>query len=100
MTVQATDDVFVTHRGALFGLAYRMLGSNADAEDIVSEAYLRWRRAHDGGGDGPDAKAFLMTVTPRLSIDALRSAQRQRVDYVGTWLPEPLVGSVEDPADT
>jgi RNA polymerase sigma-70 factor (ECF subfamily) len=100
MTVQAADDVFVTHRTALFGLAYRMLGSVADAEEVVSDSYLRWHRAQDAETPVADAKAFLMTTTARLAIDALRSAQRRRVDYVGTWLPEPLVTTAEDPAET
>lgn len=96
MTVQAADDVYLAHRGALFGLAYRMLGSIADAEDVVAEAYLRWR-----GTDTDrvvDARKFLFTVTTRLALDLLRSAQRARVDYVGSWLPEPLVTAYDDPA--
>jgi RNA polymerase sigma-70 factor (ECF subfamily) len=100
MTVEAADDVFLEHRGAVFGLAYRMLGSVADAEDIVSETYLRWQRADHGRSEVTEPRAFLFTVASRLSIDVLRSARRQRVDYVGTWLPEPLVSDWEDPADT
>lgn len=93
------DDLFLAHRDALFGLAYRMLGSVTDAEDVVSEAYLRWCRVTRAGADGAqaadarinDARAYLFAVTARLSIDQLRSARRTRVTYVGTWLPEPLV---------
>jgi RNA polymerase sigma-70 factor (ECF subfamily) len=99
MTVQATDDVFLAHRGALFGLAYRMLGSVADAEDIVSDTYLRWQRPDRDRDDVDDPRAYLFSVTARLSIDTLRSARRKRVDYVGTWLPEPLVTDWETPAD-
>ena len=85
------DDAFVEHRGALFGLAYRMLGSVCDAEDVVSDAYLRWQGAQVDGATIDDPKAYLFTITARLSIDQLRSARRTRVDYIGTWLPEPLV---------
>ncbi|MDQ1704524.1 MAG: hypothetical protein QOF18_890 [Frankiaceae bacterium] len=99
MTVQAADDVFLAHRGALFGLAYRMLGSIADAEDIVSDTYLRWQRTDHDHGEINDPRAYLFSITARLSIDTLRSARRTRVDYVGTWLPEPLVTDWESPAD-
>ncbi|MDQ1697110.1 MAG: hypothetical protein QOJ03_2463 [Frankiaceae bacterium] len=99
MTVQATDDVFLAHSRAVFGLAYRMLGTVADAEDVVSETYLRWQRADAAGESVADPRAYLFTVASRLSIDVLRSARRQRVDYVGTWLPEPLVTDWDDPAD-
>lgn len=101
MSVQAADDVYLAHRDALFGLAYRMLGSVADAEDVVAEAYLRWRRADRSDVDNP--RAFLFAVTTRLSLDLLKSAQRTRVSYVGSWLPEPLVTSFDerdDPAAT
>ena len=100
MSVQASDDVYLAHRDALFGLAYRMLGSVADAEDVVAEAYLRWRRADRS--DVCDARSYLFTITARLSLDLLTSAQRTRVSYVGSWLPEPLVSSYDDndaPAD-
>lgn len=93
----AEDDVFLEHRGALFGLAYRMLGSIAEAEDAVSDVYLRWQRANTDGVDDP--RAFLFAVTSRLCIDLLRSARRTRVDYVGTWLPEPLLTAWDDPAE-
>ena len=96
MTVQAPDDVYLAHRDALFGLAYRMLGSVSDAEDVVSETYLRWRRSDRG--DVADPRAFLFSVAARLSLDLLKSAQRTRVDYVGPWLPEPLVTAYDDPA--
>lgn len=100
MTVQAADDVFLEHRGALFGLAYRMLGSIADAEDVVSESYLRWQRSGHSSADVDNPRAFLLSVTARLSIDVLRSARRKRVDYVGIWLPEPILTDWDDdPAD-
>jgi RNA polymerase sigma-70 factor, ECF subfamily len=84
-------DVFLEHRGALFGLAYRMLGSVCDAEDVVSDTYLRWQGARTAGTYIENPKSYLFAVTARLSIDQLRSARRTRVDYIGTWLPEPLV---------
>jgi RNA polymerase sigma-70 factor, ECF subfamily len=82
-------DVFETHRRRLTGLAYRMLGSLADAEDVVQETYVRWQ----GAIEVRDATAFLTAVTTRLSLDALRSARRRRESYVGPWLPEPIVDS-------
>jgi RNA polymerase sigma-70 factor (ECF subfamily) len=97
MSVQAADDVYLAHRDALFGLAYRMLGSVADAEDVVAEAYVRWRREDRGNVDNP--RAFLFAVTTRLSLDLLKSAQRTRVTYVGSWLPEPLVTAYDDRDD-
>jgi RNA polymerase sigma-70 factor, ECF subfamily len=81
----------VTHeelRPLLFSLAYRMVGSVSEAEDLVQEAFLRWHRA---GGEIGNAKAFLTTVVTRLAIDHLRSARVRREAYVGPWLHEPLV---------
>jgi RNA polymerase sigma-70 factor, ECF subfamily len=80
---------FAAERPRLFALAYRMLGSAADAEDVVQDAYLRWRRAADEAIASP--RAFLSTVVTRLCIDELRAARTLREDYVGPWLPEPLV---------
>lgn len=82
------DSVFEAERPRLFGLAYRMLGSVADAEDVVQDAFLRWRSA---AGDVRSAKAYLATVVTRLAIDRLRVVRQQRETYVGPWLPEPLV---------
>lgn len=79
---------FVRLRPRLFGIAYRMLGIRADAEDIVQEAWLRWQ---NGGVDAHTPEAWLVTVVTRLSIDRLRGAIREREHYVGPWLPEPLV---------
>ena len=97
--MDAQADVFLEHRDALFGLAYRMLGSVADAEDVISDAYLRWRGAQSDCTTIDNPKAYLFAITARLSIDQLRSARCTRVDYIGTWLPEPLVSDwSEDPA--
>jgi RNA polymerase sigma-70 factor (ECF subfamily) len=74
-------------RPLLFSIAYRMLGSVAEAEDVVQDAYLRRAAA----GEVESERAFLTTVTTRLAIDVLRSARRRRETYVGSWLPEPLV---------
>jgi RNA polymerase sigma-70 factor, ECF subfamily len=74
-------------RPLLFSIAYRMLGSVAEAEDVVQEAYLRRQAA----GDVASERAFMITVTTRLAIDVLRSARHRREAYVGSWLPEPLV---------
>jgi len=94
MSVQTSDDVYLEHRDALFGLAYRMVGSIADAEDVVAEAYLRWHRADRA--DVGNARAYLFAITSRLSLDLLKSAQRTRVNYVGSWLPEPIVTSYDE----
>jgi RNA polymerase sigma-70 factor (ECF subfamily) len=83
VTAAVSDDL----RPLLFSIAYRMLGSVAEAEDVVQEAFLR-RAAAD---DVQSERAFLTTVTTRLSIDVLRSARHRREAYVGSWLPEPLV---------
>ncbi|HEX7153175.1 MAG TPA: sigma-70 family RNA polymerase sigma factor [Thermoanaerobaculia bacterium] len=80
---------FEPYRGRLLGLAYRMLGSMADAEDAVQEAYLRWHGADRG--KVLDPRAFLMTTTTRLCLDMLTSARARREEYVGPWLPEPVV---------
>jgi RNA polymerase sigma-70 factor (ECF subfamily) len=85
----ASVPAFEALRGRLFGLAYRMLGSRADAEDIVQEAYVRWHEvAHDRI---ENAEAWLVTTTSRLAIDRLRRLKTEREAYVGQWLPEPIV---------
>ncbi|MDQ6605500.1 MAG: RNA polymerase sigma-70 factor [Actinomycetota bacterium] len=82
-----------------FGIAYRMLGSVAEAEDVVQEALLRIHRALAGGERIQSPRAFLATVTTRLAIDELRSARVRRERYVGDWLPEPiLTDNTDDPA--
>jgi RNA polymerase sigma-70 factor (ECF subfamily) len=80
---------FEPYRRRLRGLAYRMLGSMADAEDAVQETYLRWHAADRGSVADP--RAFLMTTTTRICLDMLTSAHARRVEYVGPWLPEPVI---------
>src|SRR3954470_1171910 len=80
------NDPLAPHRGRLLGLAYRMLGSRSDAEDIVQDAYLRFA----GASDVHNPEAFLVTVVTRLCLDRLKSARAQREVYVGPWLPEPV----------
>lgn len=80
---------FEEHRGVLFSIAYRMLGSVTDAEDVLQEAYLRWEKASEDEIRSP--RAFLVTIVSRLCINHLQSARVQRETYVGEWLPEPLV---------
>lgn len=82
-------ELFERHRGRLAGLAYRMLGSVSAAEDMVQEAYLRWHAADRGAVDEPGA--YLAKTVARLCLDQLKSAQARRIDYVGPWLPEPLL---------
>ena len=93
-----TDPIFETHRQRLFSLAYRLLGSPADAEDVVQEAWLRW---HGADRDGiRDPEAWLVTAATRLGLDRLRAAKSARTDYIGPWLPEPLsIGLAPDPAE-
>ena len=103
LAVQVPEDtviVFDQYRPLLFSIAYRMLGSATDAEDVVQDAFLRWLQADAEEVRSP--KAFLSTVVTRLSIDQLRSARAQRETYVGPWLPEPISTSqyaeIGDPA--
>jgi RNA polymerase sigma-70 factor (ECF subfamily) len=96
----ATQDrlgIFEQHRPRLWGVAYRMLGSRAEAEDLLQEAYVRWHRADTSGVRIPEA--WLVTTVTRLSIDRLRELRRERDTYVGPWLPEPLVAQAAPPAD-
>ena len=78
-------------RPLLISIAYRMVGSVSEAEDIVQESFLRYDREATGGTTIESPKAYLSAVTTRLSIDHLRSARRRRERYVGTWLPEPVL---------
>jgi RNA polymerase sigma-70 factor, ECF subfamily len=88
---------FELHRSRLFGIAYRMLGSRSDAEDVLQDAYLRW---HRGAPEEPRSpEAWLVTAVTRLCIDRLRAARTERERYVGPWLPEPLIGEVAPAAD-
>lgn len=89
MNQRTPVSTFEAVRGRLFGLAYRMLGSRADAEDIVQETYVRWHQAERGGIENPEA--WLVTTTSRLAIDRLRRLRTEREAYVGPWLPEPIV---------
>jgi len=89
------DDPFVTHRNLLFTVAYEMLGSTADAEDVLQESWLRWndRRQQVDADEVHDPRAYLVRIVTRQSLNRLRTLQRQRETYVGPWLPEPLVTS-------
>src|SRR5262250_3290884 len=80
---------FEPYRRRLLGLAYRMLGSMADAEDAVQETYLRWHGADRDKVSDP--RAFLMTVATRICLDMLTSARARREEYIGPWLPEPVL---------
>ncbi|HTU87307.1 MAG TPA: RNA polymerase sigma-70 factor [Solirubrobacteraceae bacterium] len=94
-----TDNEFAELRPPAFAIAYRMLGSVSEAEDVVQEGLLRLYRARDGGELIESPRAYLSTVVSRLSLDQLRSARVRRETYVGEWLPEPLVADdAEDPA--
>ena len=89
VTADAVTDPFEEHRPFLTGVAYRMLGRVADAEDVVQDAWLRWSSAERG--DVREPRAFLVRVTTRLAIDRLRHLRSRREAYVGPWLPEPVV---------
>jgi RNA polymerase sigma-70 factor (TIGR02957 family) len=86
--VNATE-VFVAHRNLLFTVAYEMLGSAADAEDVLQETWLRW--ADIDLGQVRDQRAYLVRITTRLALNRLRTVKRRREAYVGPWLPEPLL---------
>lgn len=89
--------IFEQHRQALLGLAYRILGSRADAEDAVQDTFLRWRKADPDSIGNP--AAWLTTICTRRCIDMLRAAHRSRVEYVGAWLPEPVQTAADDNAE-
>ncbi|MEW2497207.1 RNA polymerase sigma-70 factor [Streptomyces nodosus] len=86
-----TEDPFVAHRSLLFTVAYEMLGSAADAEDVVQESWLRWAGVERSGVRDP--RAYLVRVVTRQALNRLRTLSRSREDYVGEWLPEPLLTS-------
>ncbi|MDX2088147.1 MAG: sigma-70 family RNA polymerase sigma factor [Kofleriaceae bacterium] len=86
---EAAAAAFEPHRRYLVAVAYRMLGSVAEAEDIVQDAFLRWQRADRSTVE--DVRPYLAQVVTRLSLDKLKSARARRENYVGTWLPEPIV---------
>lgn len=86
-----SDDPFVTHRRLLFTVAYEMLGSAADAEDVLQESWLRW--ADVDRREVRDPRAYLVRIVTRQSLNHLRTVTRRREEYVGEWLPEPLLTS-------
>jgi RNA polymerase sigma-70 factor (ECF subfamily) len=95
-----TDDPFVAHRSLLFTVAYEMLGSAADAEDVVQETWLRWAGlGSDAVSDVRDPRAYLVRIVTRQALNRLRTLARRREDYVGEWLPEPLLTSPDVAAD-
>jgi RNA polymerase sigma-70 factor (ECF subfamily) len=83
------DDPFVVHRNLLFTVAYELLGSAADAEDVLQESWLRWASVDQGGIRDP--RAYLVRIVTRQALNYLRTVSRRREDYVGEWLPEPLL---------
>lgn len=84
-----SGDPFIAHRGLLFTVAYEILGSVADAEDVVQEAWLRWAEVDRGTVESP--RAYLVRMVARQALNQLRSVSRRREEYVGEWLPEPLL---------
>ena len=89
-----SDEIFERHRGRAFSVAYRILGSVADAEDVVQDAWLRWQNTDTSEIQTPEA--WLVTTVARLAIDQLRSARARRETYVGPWLPEPIIGIAQE----
>jgi RNA polymerase sigma-70 factor (TIGR02957 family) len=90
------EQEFDALRPSAFAIAYRMVGSVSEAEDLVQEGFLRLHRAREGGERIESPRAYLSTVVSRLSLDHLRSARVRRETYVGEWLPEPLLASADD----
>jgi RNA polymerase sigma factor (sigma-70 family) len=86
-----TEDPFVVHRGLLFTVAYEMLGSAADADDVLQESWLRWAGVDQS--QVTDPRAYLIRVVTRQALNRMRTVSRRREDYVGEWLPEPLLTS-------
>jgi RNA polymerase sigma-70 factor (ECF subfamily) len=91
-----SDDAFLTHRRLLFTVAYEMLGSVADAEDVLQESWLKWDRVDHS--EVRDQRAYLVKIVTRTALDRLRTVARRREEYVGPWLPEPLL-TAPDVAD-
>jgi RNA polymerase sigma-70 factor (TIGR02957 family) len=96
--MEATADLLDDLRPRAFAIAYRMLGSVTEAEDVVQEALLRVHSALERGEEISSPRAYVGTVVTRLAIDELRSARARRENYVGEWLPEPVAASEEEPA--
>ncbi len=92
-----TGDAFSLHRSLLFTVAYEMLGSASDAEDVVQETWLRWANVNDT--EVHDPRAYLVRIVTRQALNRLRSQARRREDYVGDWLPEPLLTGPDVAAD-
>ncbi|HMG42089.1 MAG TPA: RNA polymerase sigma-70 factor [Acidimicrobiales bacterium] len=92
-----SEDAFARHRSLLFTVAYEMLGSAADAEDLVQETWLRWADVDQAAVRDP--RAYLVRIVTRQALNRLRSVARRREDYVGEWLPEPLLTSPDVAAD-
>ena len=91
MSAADVDDPFVAHRNLLFTVAYEMLGSAADAEDVLQESWLRWAAVDRDTVQEP--RAYLVRIVTRQALNHLRTVSRRREDYVGEWLPEPLLTS-------
>ncbi|HEV7932986.1 MAG TPA: RNA polymerase sigma-70 factor [Actinomadura sp.] len=89
MSGSGPEEAFERHRNLLFAVAYRMLGTVADSEDVVQDVWLKWSAADRRGVEDP--KAYLVRIATNLAVDRLRSARAQRETYVGPWLPEPLL---------
>jgi RNA polymerase sigma-70 factor (ECF subfamily) len=92
-----SDDPFARHRNLLFTVAYEMLGSAADAEDVVQETWLRW--ANVDHASVRDPRAYLVRIVTRQALNRLRTQARRREEYVGEWLPEPLLTSPDVATD-
>lgn len=91
------EEVFVAHRWMVFSVAYEVLGTRADAEDVLQEVYLRWRDVDLATVRSP--RAYLATMATRAALNAVRTVARRREDYPGPWLPEPLVGGRGSPEE-
>jgi RNA polymerase sigma-70 factor (ECF subfamily) len=92
VNVTVTDDPFVAHRGLLFTVAYEMLGSAAEAEDVVQETWLRWDAiGEDARAEVRDPRAYLVRMVTHKALDRMRTNARRREEYFGEWLPEPLL---------
>ncbi len=98
-STSVVSDPFLEYRPLLFSVAYRMLGSAADAEDAVQETWLRWHRAKQGHEPIHTPKGWLTTTISRVCLDQLGSARAKREQYIGPWLPEPLAGVTPDIAE-
>lgn len=94
-TIPDQDELFLAHRSMVFAIAYEILGSRADAEDVVQETYLRW--AAVDGTTVRNARAYLATAAGHVALNHVRTVERRREDYPGPWLPEPLVPDDESP---